>query len=183
MSDPPAPPTIRTEPFRIFFPLGVILGWAGIGHWLLYATGLASTYSCETHGLVQTQAFLPAFGLGFLLTAIPRRTRSAPASGVELTVATVLPVLVAGFALAERRVLAEIAYVRAPRVAGPVRGHPVPGRRTPSSPSLLRPRPPRPRGGSRRGDPDRGLPPSGRSPAGPTPSASSSSSRECSSAS
>jgi hypothetical protein len=25
----------RREPFRIFFPLGVVLAWLGIGHWLL----------------------------------------------------------------------------------------------------------------------------------------------------
>ena len=37
----------RTEPFRPFFPLGVVLGWVGIGHWLLYTTGVTATYSCQ----------------------------------------------------------------------------------------------------------------------------------------
>src|SRR5262249_58192926 len=50
----------RSEPFRAFFPLGVLLGWVGIGHWLLYSVGMTTTYSCMLHGLVQTQAFLMA---------------------------------------------------------------------------------------------------------------------------
>jgi uncharacterized protein involved in response to NO len=61
-----------------------VLGWVGVGSWLLYANGAISTYSCFRHGLLQTQTFLMAFAAGFLLTAIPRRTASAPASAAEL---------------------------------------------------------------------------------------------------
>jgi uncharacterized protein involved in response to NO len=61
-----------------------VLGWVGVGSWLLYASGATSTYSCFRHGLLQTQTFLVAFAAGFLLTAIPRRTSSAPASVAEL---------------------------------------------------------------------------------------------------
>lgn len=75
------------EPFRLFFPLGIVLGWAGVGHWLLYGLGLTNSYSCLFHGLVQTQAFVLAFALGFLMTALPRRTQSAPVSRVELGIA------------------------------------------------------------------------------------------------
>ena len=38
-----AAPLWRSEPFRLFFPLGAVLGWIGVGHWLLYATGAAET--------------------------------------------------------------------------------------------------------------------------------------------
>jgi uncharacterized protein involved in response to NO len=71
----------RREPFRLFFPLGVVLGALGIGHWLLYVTGASDGYSCLAHGLAQFEGFLPALALGFLLTAVPRRTRSPPPSG------------------------------------------------------------------------------------------------------
>jgi uncharacterized protein involved in response to NO len=101
----------RSEPFRAFFPLGVVLGWVGIGHWLLYATGMTATYSCMLHGLVQTQAFLMAFAVGFLLTALPRRTQAPPASAVELWVAAAALTTTAVTATAERWVLAEIGYV------------------------------------------------------------------------
>ncbi len=74
----------RREPFRVFFPLGVVLAWIGISHWLLYAAGLSATYSCQVHGLIQVQAFLMAFAVGFLLTALPRRTQGPPPSSTEM---------------------------------------------------------------------------------------------------
>jgi uncharacterized protein involved in response to NO len=98
------------EPFRIFFPLGVLFAWIGIGHWLLYATGVTQTYSCLFHGLLQMQAFMMAFAVGFLLTAVPRRTQSAPPSTLELTAAVLALVTTAAAAISERWRLAEAAY-------------------------------------------------------------------------
>jgi uncharacterized protein involved in response to NO len=101
----------RSEPFRPFFPLGVLLGWVGIGHWVLYSTGITATYSCMLHGLVQTQAFLMAFAVGFLMTALPRRTQGPPATTVEMWIAAAALATTAGAATAERWVIAEIGYV------------------------------------------------------------------------
>ena len=101
----------RSEPFRIFFPLGVLLAWVGIGHWLLYGIGVTRTYSCFFHGLVQMQGFMMAFAVGFLLTAVPRRTQSAPASALELTVVGLALLVTVAAAVAERWWLAEAAYV------------------------------------------------------------------------
>src|SRR4249920_2181605 len=100
----------RTEPFRPFFPLGVLLGWIGIGHWLLYSLGITATYSCMLHGLVQTQAFLMAFAVGFLMTALPRRTQTAPPSTVELWTAAGALTTTAVAATTERWAVAEIGY-------------------------------------------------------------------------
>jgi uncharacterized protein involved in response to NO len=103
-------PLWRAEPFRVFFPLGVVLAWVGVSHWLLYGIGARATYSCELHGLVQMQAFMMSFAVGFLFTALPRRTRSAPPSPFEmLTVAAALLVTMAG-AVAERWWLAQLGY-------------------------------------------------------------------------
>jgi len=111
----PLPPSAtasrwRSEPFRIFFPLGVLCAWVGVGHWLTYATGISATYSCRFHGLVQMQAFMMAFAIGFLLTAIPRRTQTSPVTAIELgaLVAGVAIVVVA--ALADIWIVSEIAY-------------------------------------------------------------------------
>ena len=100
----------RSEPFRFFFPLGVILAWIGVGHWLLYATGVAATYSCMFHGLIQMQAFMMAFAIGFLLTALPRRTQTQPVARLEMTALATALVVFAVAALAERWVIAEAAY-------------------------------------------------------------------------
>lgn len=107
---PPPGPTWRAEPFRLFFPLGVILGGIGVSHWVLYGTGMTSTYSCAVHGAVQMQAFMMAFALGFLLTALPRRTRSAPPSAVEMWVLAVALIVTTVAALRESWVLAEAGY-------------------------------------------------------------------------
>lgn len=109
----PAAPGIsrwRCEPFRIFFPLGVLFAWIGVGHWLLYTTGVTATYSCMVHGLVQMQAFMMAFATGFLLTAVPRRTQTPAVTRTEMgALATALVVTTVG-AIAERWVISEIAY-------------------------------------------------------------------------
>ncbi len=100
----------RDEPFRIFFPLGVLFAWIGVGHWLMYTTGVSSTYSCKIHGLIQLQAFMMAFAVGFLLTAVPRRTQTPSVSGVEmLALAAALIITTAG-ALSEQWLISEVAY-------------------------------------------------------------------------
>lgn len=100
----------RREPFRVFFPLGVVLAWLGISHWLLYALGLSSSYSCQLHGLIQVQAFLMAFAVGFLMTALPRRTQGPPPSSIEMTAAAGALIVVAVAILAGHRAVAQAAY-------------------------------------------------------------------------
>ncbi len=100
----------RREPFRIFFPLAVVLGWIGVGHWLLYATGVTTTYSGFLHGQVMTQAFMMALAVGFLLTAVPRRTQSPPPSALETTIAFLALLTITAAALAGRWALAQFAY-------------------------------------------------------------------------
>lgn len=90
---------LRREPFRLFFPLGVVLAWAGVGHWLAYATGLLTTYTCQGHALVQIQGFLLAFASGFLLTAVPRRTGTPPPALAMLAALVVLQVTTVAAAL------------------------------------------------------------------------------------
>lgn len=97
----------RREPFRLFFPLGTVLGWIGIGHWVAYGIGWTSTYSCLAHGLAQIQGFLLAFALGFLLTALPRRTESAPASGIGIALSMIALVMTTVAAILQHWWMAE----------------------------------------------------------------------------
>jgi uncharacterized protein involved in response to NO len=63
------------------------------------------------HGFVQTQGFLMAFAVGFLMTALPRRTQGAPASRVELWVAATALITLTLAAQAEWWAVAEIGYL------------------------------------------------------------------------
>lgn len=76
---------LRRDPFRVLFPVGAALSWAGVGTWLLFVGGLWPGWPGVAHALTMTQAFLAAIALGFLGTLIPRRTGTEPMSGVELS--------------------------------------------------------------------------------------------------
>jgi uncharacterized protein involved in response to NO len=104
-----------TDPYRIFFPLGVILGIAGVSIWPLYYWGVTSGYSPRSHAFIQTDGFLYAFILGFLWTAIPRFTETAtPPRVIQYFLAALLTVEVAAFELqyfAAAHLLFLVAYV------------------------------------------------------------------------
>ena len=83
------------EPYRLFFPLGILFGLAGVAIWPLYSFGLTATYSGRAHALVQTYGFLYAFIAGFLLTAVPRFTGTQlPSRLTQYALALVLSVSV-----------------------------------------------------------------------------------------
>lgn len=85
-------PEWRREPYRLFFPLGLLLVWAGVSHWLLHALGVLPDYRPIFHAMTQIQGFLACFAVGFLFTAVPRRTVSAPPAGWQMIVGALMPV-------------------------------------------------------------------------------------------
>lgn len=100
----------RSEPFRLFFPLGVLFAWIGVGHWLMYTTGVTASYSCKLHGLIQMQAFMMSFAVGFLLTALPRRTQTPAVSTAEMIAFAAALIVTTAGALAGQWLVSEIAY-------------------------------------------------------------------------
>jgi uncharacterized protein involved in response to NO len=87
----PATHGTPVDPYRIFFPLGVSMGIAGVSIWPLFHWGWTANYSGRAHAFVQTNCFLYAFIAGFLWTAIPRFTgTNAPGRAVQYVLAAVL---------------------------------------------------------------------------------------------
>jgi len=86
-----------TDPYRIFFPLGILLGAFGVSIWPLYYYGFTEGYSGRAHAFVQLDGFLYAFIAGFLLTAIPKFTGTDPPS---IAAQVVLAAMIACSALA-----------------------------------------------------------------------------------
>ncbi len=66
------------DAYRVFFPLGILLGTAGVSIWPFYHYGAMQTFSGRAHAFVQTDGFLYCFIVGFLMTAIPRFTGTPP---------------------------------------------------------------------------------------------------------
>lgn len=75
---------LHEEPYRLFFPLGLLAGVAGTSHWLLYTSGVLTEFSSVFHSSVQMQVYAALFIFGFLMTAGPRFAGGVPASGLEV---------------------------------------------------------------------------------------------------
>ncbi len=65
---------IAPDPYRLFFPLGLVLGFAGIAIWPLAHFGVIHGYWGISHAFLQSNGFLFSYIAGFLLTALPRFT-------------------------------------------------------------------------------------------------------------
>lgn len=78
------------DPFRIFFPLGLIAGISGVTLWPLYFAGIHHFYPGIMHARFMMEGFMAAFVLGFLGTAAPRLTGTPRFSPRELSCALAL---------------------------------------------------------------------------------------------
>jgi uncharacterized protein involved in response to NO len=74
---------IEKDPFRVFFPLGIIFGMAGILPWTAVFWNQA-VYPLAFHKAMMMNGFLLTFVAGFLMTAVPRFTSTAYASFREI---------------------------------------------------------------------------------------------------
>jgi len=75
---------MKQEPYRLFFPLGILIGIVGVGHWPLYTFGASGSYSQFFHSSLQSQIYLLCFVVGFLLTAMPKFAAAQHASSGEV---------------------------------------------------------------------------------------------------
>ena len=75
----------REEPFRIFFPLGLIFGATGAALWPLFFLGGISVYPATAHARLMIEGFVACFVFGFLGTAGPRVMSVPPFSGAEVS--------------------------------------------------------------------------------------------------
>jgi uncharacterized protein involved in response to NO len=63
---------VLEEPFRVFFPLGMLAGLAGVLQWPLYYGKWLGYNPIDAHPRLMIEGFMGAFVLGFLGTAFPR---------------------------------------------------------------------------------------------------------------
>lgn len=84
--------SLRKDPYRLLFPIGAVLAWAGVLHWLLFGLGWFPRYENIFHAMTQVQGALTAFAFGFLLTFLPRRTRGLQPSLGIIAVAALSPI-------------------------------------------------------------------------------------------
>ena len=79
------------EPYRIFFPMGLVAALVGVGVWIPFAFGWGSfPYPGLVHPDLMIGGFIASFATGFLMTAVPKFTGTPSASAGELAVGAVI---------------------------------------------------------------------------------------------
>jgi len=101
----------RAEPFRIFFPLGVLVALSGVSLWPLYFSGLHKFYPGIMHARMMIEGFMGAFVIGFLGTAGPRLTESKPFSKGEFWSLLGLYLATVGVHIAECYAIADALFL------------------------------------------------------------------------
>lgn len=91
---------LRAEPFRVFFPVAVLVGILGVALWPLYFGGLLQNYPGAGHTRLMGQGFFGGFIIGFLGTAMPRMLSARP-----------LPTILLGWLLAAFSVFATANFL------------------------------------------------------------------------
>ncbi len=65
--------SLQSEPYRLLFPMGIMLALLGIGVWIpFYFWPTSFPYPGQGHSVIQIQGFLLCFILGFLTTMLPK---------------------------------------------------------------------------------------------------------------
>ncbi len=99
-----------SEPYRLFFPLGILIGTIGAGHWLAYWLGWVDSYSGFFHASIQMEGYMACFVIGFLMTAIPRFSGTSSASLKELVTFFVLTCAIVFFLFRYLWIPAELCF-------------------------------------------------------------------------
>lgn len=99
------------EPFRIFFPAGLLLGIAGVALWPAYYFGLTAAYPATSHARLMIEGFMASFIIGFLGTAGPRITSTSPFSRGEVVSLLTLDLLAAGLHFGESHRAGDALFV------------------------------------------------------------------------
>jgi uncharacterized protein involved in response to NO len=102
---------ICQEPFRIFFPAGVVLGFVGVSLWVLYYLNADVPYPNVAHARLMIEGMMASFIFGFLGTAGPRLTSAPHFSLKEVVILFTLDLLAAGAHVGEAHRFGDICFV------------------------------------------------------------------------
>lgn len=99
----------RTDPYRVFFPLGLLCGISGIVHWLLFSLGYGA-WNVPLHVALQFPAYVGCVVAGFLGTALPRITETPHWSRTEFTLFLLLGAALAVVPAFEQIILPKVCF-------------------------------------------------------------------------
>lgn len=99
------------EPFRIFFPLGLLLGAIGVALWPLFVWHAIGFYPAQAHVRLMIEGLMGSFIIGFLGTAGPRLLDASPLLAAETCALVALQIASAFLHLIQRQTTGDIAFL------------------------------------------------------------------------
>jgi uncharacterized protein involved in response to NO len=99
------------EPFRVFFPLGLILGSIGVALWPLFVWHTINFYPRDAHLRLMIEGLMGSFIIGFLSTAGPRLLDARPFAAIETFGLVALQVCCAGLHIRQHRNLGDAVFL------------------------------------------------------------------------
>ena len=83
----------KIEPYSLFFCMGLLSALFGSLLWFAFQTRFISFFPRQAHGNIMFFGFLWSYVAGFLMTAIPKMTRTASTNYAEIFIGLLLVVL------------------------------------------------------------------------------------------
>lgn len=105
------PTLAAAEPFRVFFPLGLILGSVGVALWPLFVWHQIGFYPRDAHLRLMIEGLMGSFIIGFLGTAGPRLLDAPPFRMIETFLLLGGQIAVATLHLNQRRNSGDTVFV------------------------------------------------------------------------
>jgi uncharacterized protein involved in response to NO len=99
------------EPFRIFFPFGLLLGAIGVALWPLYVWHAINFYPANAHVRLMIEGLMGSFIIGFLGTAGPRLLDASPLIAAETCALLVLQIVSAFLHLTQRQTAGDTVFL------------------------------------------------------------------------
>jgi uncharacterized protein involved in response to NO len=99
------------EPFRIFFPLGLLLGAIGVALWPLYVWHDIGFYPANAHVRLMIEGMMGSFIIGFLGTAGPRLLDAPPLTAAETLALVALQFVSAFLHLAQEQTAGDVVFL------------------------------------------------------------------------
>jgi uncharacterized protein involved in response to NO len=99
------------EPFRVFFPVGLVLGAIGVALWPMFVWRVIHFYPAEAHVRLMIEGLMGSFIIGFLGTAGPRLLDAHPFKAFETSTLLALQLLSASLQLARQQLEGDIIFL------------------------------------------------------------------------
>jgi uncharacterized protein involved in response to NO len=99
------------EPFRIFFPLGLLLGAIGVALWPLFVWHEIQFYPANAHVRLMIEGMMGSFIIGFLGTAGPRLLDAPPLTAPETSALLALQIVSAFLHLVQKQMAGDVVFL------------------------------------------------------------------------